>query len=63
MLNYLRGVMVFNTTFNTISVLLIEETGVPGKNTDMPLITDNLYYIMTMLYRVHLPEWDLNYSL
>ena len=53
--------MVFNTTFNNISVLLVEETGIPGKNTDMPLITDNLYYII--LYRVHLPKWDLNYTL
>jgi hypothetical protein len=61
MLNYSRGVMVFNTTFNNISVLLVEETGIPGKNTDMPLITDNLYYII--LYRVHLPKWDLNYTL
>jgi hypothetical protein len=25
-------VMVFNTTFNNISVLLVEETGVPGEN-------------------------------
>jgi hypothetical protein len=24
--------MVINTTFNNISVLLVEETGVPGKN-------------------------------
>jgi hypothetical protein len=61
MLNYSRGVMVFNTTFNNISALLVEETGIPGKNTDMPLITDNLYYII--LYRVHLPKWDLNYTL
>jgi hypothetical protein len=61
MLNYSKGVMVFNTTFNNISALLVEETGIPGKNTDMPLITDNLYYII--LYRVHLPKWDLNYTL
>jgi hypothetical protein len=38
--------MVFNATFNNISVilwrsvLLLEETGVPGKN------TDKLYHIM-----------------
>ena len=25
-------VMVFNATFNNISVLLVEETGVPGEN-------------------------------
>jgi len=24
--------MVFNATFNNISVLLVEETGVPGEN-------------------------------
>jgi hypothetical protein len=48
--------MVFNATFNNIlaiswqSVLLMEETGVPGVN--HPQVTDKLHQIM--LYRVHL---------
>jgi hypothetical protein len=48
--------MVFSTSFNNISViswrsvLLVEETGVPGEN-HRP-VTDKLYCIM--LYRVHL---------
>jgi len=45
--------MVFNATFNNISViswrsvLSVEETGVPGENQNLSQVTDNLY-------RVHL---------
>ena len=53
-----KGVMVFNATFNNISViswrsvLLVEETGVDGENHRPIALTDKLYHIM--LYRVTL---------
>jgi hypothetical protein len=49
--------MAFNDTFNNISViwlsvLLVEENGVPGENHRPVQVTDKLDH--AMLYRVHL---------
>ena len=52
--------MVFNAAFNSISViswrlvLLVEETGVLGKNHDLPQVTDKLYHKMLYQVPVHL---------
>jgi hypothetical protein len=35
-------IMVFNATFNNI---MVKETGVPGKNTDLLQVTDKLYHL------------------
>ena len=51
-------VMVFNATFNNISaiswrsVLMVEETRVPGENHSLSPVADKLYHII--LYLIHL---------
>jgi hypothetical protein len=59
--------MVFNATFNNItviswlSVLFVEETGVPGENHRLSRVTDKLYDIMFIEYSS--PERDSNSQL
>ena len=33
---------------------MVEETGIPGENHRLSQVTDNLFRILVMLYRVHL---------
>jgi hypothetical protein len=58
--------MVFNATFNIISViswrsvLLVEEIGVPGKTTYLSQVSDELYHIMLITLIKPIPLLDVS---
>jgi hypothetical protein len=62
-------VMVFNATFNNISVimwrsvLLVKETRVPGETTDLSQITDKFIYIINDVSSKTRHERDLRSQL
>jgi hypothetical protein len=47
--------MVFKATFNNISVLLMEETRVPGGKNELSQVTDKLFHIM--LHIEYISPW------
>jgi hypothetical protein len=66
----LTRVLTFNTTFNNISsiswqsVLLVEETRVPGENpTDLPQLINRQTLSHNVVSSTHLHEWDSNSQL
>ena len=57
---YRVRVMVFNGTFNNLSVISLRPVLLMEKTTDLPQITDKLCHIMLYRHNIYIYVWKLN---